>query len=218
VPRPASAGPPPSPCTAPAGRPTPPHARPEALADLAAQGLPVLTLDVADDASVAAAVEAVIAEHGGIDLLVNNAGQGPLGPVEDFDIARWQALFDTNVFGVVRMMQAVLPHMRRQGSGRIVNVGSMGGEFTTVFAGAYHATKYSLEAVSDAARVEVLPFGVQVVLLQPGPVRTPLAEQAADVTARDGSPYARPWRTRRASRARPSAAAAVSRSPTGWQQ
>jgi len=163
--------------------------RPEALADLAARGLRTLRLDVTDDASMVAAVGAVEAEHGAVDVLVNNAGLGPLGAIEDVPPETWRRLFDTNVFGMARLAQLVLPAMRARGAGRIVNVGSMGGEFTTALYGAYHASKYAVEALSDALRVEVAPFGVDVVLIQPGPVKTPMAQAAAEPEVAPGSAY-----------------------------
>lgn len=163
--------------------------RPDALADLAREGIEVLRLDVTEPRSIDEAVAEIERRHGGLDVLVNNAGYGPLGPVEEFPLDAWRLLFETNVFGLVRVAQAALPGMRRRGTGRLINVGSMGGEFTSALGGAYHASKYSVEALSDALRVEVRPFGVRVVIIQPGPVRTPMAHAAADIRAADGSVY-----------------------------
>jgi NAD(P)-dependent dehydrogenase (short-subunit alcohol dehydrogenase family) len=165
--------------------------RPETLGELTARGAHALRLDTTDEDSMIAAVRAVEADHGHIDVLVNNAGYGEMGLVEEVTLDGWRRQFETNVFGLVRLTQLVLPGMRRAGSGRIINVGSGGGEFTFPLAGAYHASKYALEAVSDALRFEVRPFGVEVVLIQPSPVRTPLATTTVDAirTAPD-SPYA----------------------------
>jgi NAD(P)-dependent dehydrogenase (short-subunit alcohol dehydrogenase family) len=163
--------------------------RREALEELEGPRLHTAVLDVTDEASRTAVVAAVTAQHGPVSLLVNNAGTGRMGPVEDFPMTDWERLFATNVFGLVRMTQLVLPGMRSAGRGRILNVGSMGGEFTTPLAGAYHASKYAVEAVSDALRAEVKPFGISVVVLQPGPVATHLATDGDFVTDHDG-PYA----------------------------
>ena len=158
------------------------------VAGLEAAGCRVLALDVTDEASMTAAVEAV----GGVDVLVNNAGYGAMGPVELVPLEEWRRQFETNVFGLVRMTQLVLPHMREQGWGRVVNLSSMGGEFTFPLGGAYHGTKYAVEALSDALRVEVAPFGVRVVVVQPGPIRSGFEATADEQLRRyaDG-PYAR---------------------------
>ncbi|WP_421849288.1 SDR family oxidoreductase [Novosphingobium sp.] len=149
-----------------------------------------LKLDVTDAASISAALDAAVSRFGTIDLLVNNAGFGPLGPIETFDEAVLQRLFDTNVFGTIRMAQAVIPLMRKRGTGRIINISSMGGEFTTPYGGAYHASKYAVESVSDALRYEAKAFGIDVVVVQPGPVLTPMALSAADMPLPAGdSPY-----------------------------
>ena len=148
----------------------------DAIADLAARGCRTLALDVTDEASMRAAVEATIAAHGRIDVLVNNAGYSQSGAVESVPVARARAQFETNVFGPLRLTQLVLPGMRQRGSGRIVNVSSMGGRLVFPGGGVYHASKYALEALSDALRYELRPFGVAVVLIEPGLVRTQFAE------------------------------------------
>src|SRR5947207_4434609 len=152
--------------------------RVEAIQDLAADGCRLLALDVTDDQSMVAAVAAVDKEHGAVDALVNNAGYGEYGPVEEVPLDAARKEFETNVFGLARMAQLVLPGMRRQRRGRIVNVGSMGGRFTFPGGGWYHASKYAVEALSDALRFEVRPFGVAVVLIEPGTIRTRFAETA----------------------------------------
>jgi NAD(P)-dependent dehydrogenase (short-subunit alcohol dehydrogenase family) len=145
------------------------------LADLAAAGCRTLPLDVTDEASMRAAVDAIEAAHGRIDVLVNNAGYSQSGAVESVPIARTRAQFETNVFGPLRLTQLVLPGMRRRGAGRIVNVSSMGGKLVFPGGGVYHASKYALEALSDALRYELRPFGVAVVLIEPGLIRTSFA-------------------------------------------
>ncbi|MEO6145163.1 MAG: oxidoreductase [Dermatophilaceae bacterium] len=144
----------------------------ETLADLEAVGCHSLALDVTSEDSLVAAVRAVEAEHGQVGTLVNNAGYGEYGPIEETDLERVRTMFETNVFGLARLTQLVLPEMRRSRSGRIINIGSMGGRITFPVGGFYHATKYAVEAISDALRVEVKPFGIDVILVEPGLVRT----------------------------------------------
>ncbi len=144
----------------------------ETLADLEAAGCHPLALDVTSEDSMVAAVRAVEAEHGRVGTLVNNAGYGEYGPIEEADLDRVRAMFETNVFGLARLTQLVLPAMRRSRAGRIVNIGSMGGRITFPVGGFYHATKYAVEAISDVLRVEVKPFGIDVILVEPGLVRT----------------------------------------------
>jgi NAD(P)-dependent dehydrogenase (short-subunit alcohol dehydrogenase family) len=149
--------------------------RVEAIDDLTARGCHTLALDVTDEASMRAAVDATVAAHGRIDVLVNNAGYSQSGAVESVPVARTRAQFETNVFGPLRLTQLVLPGMRQRGSGRIVNISSMGGRLVFPGGGVYHASKYALEALSDALRYELRPFGVAVVLIEPGLVRTQFA-------------------------------------------
>jgi NAD(P)-dependent dehydrogenase (short-subunit alcohol dehydrogenase family) len=167
--------------------------RVEAIADLEARGCRVLALDVTDEDSMQAAVGTVCEEEGAVGALVNNAGYSQSGAVEEVPIADVRRQFETNVFGAVRMCQLVLPGMRAQRHGRIVNVSSMGANFTFPGGGFYHATKYAVEAISDALRFEVKHFGVDVVLVQPGIIKTGFAGAATDAihsaTAAEG-PYA----------------------------
>ena len=144
----------------------------ETLTDLEALGCRTLPLDVTSEDSMVAAVKTVEAEHGQVGTLINNAGFGEYGPIEESDLERVRAMFDTNVFGLARLTQLVLPGMRAARSGRIVNIGSMGGRLTFPVGGFYHATKYAVEAISDALRVEVKPFGIDVILVEPGLIRT----------------------------------------------
>jgi len=167
--------------------------RPETLVDLADRGAHVTALDVTDEASMSAAVAEVEAAHGAVGTLVNNAGYGEYGAVEEVELDKVRAMFETNVFGLARMCQLVLPGMRRAGRGRILNISSMGGRMTFPLGGYYHATKYAVEALSDALRMEVKPFGVQVVVIEPGVTRSAFEEtiSGSDALAtHDGSPYA----------------------------
>src|SRR3954469_16044200 len=153
--------------------------RPETLADLEAKGCKTLALDVTDEASRAAAVAAVEAAEGAVGGLVNNAGYSQSGAVESVPDERVRAQFDTNVFGLLGMCRAVLPKMREAGWGKIVNVSSMGGRLTFPGGGIYHASKHAVEALSDALRFEVKGFGVDVIILEPGLIRTSFGETVA---------------------------------------
>ena len=166
--------------------------RVDALADLAAAGCTVLRLDVTDDASRRACVRDALAAHGQVDVLVNNAGYAEMGPVEQVPLDAVRRQLETNVVGPVALAQLLLPGMRERGSGRIVNVSSMGGEVTFPGGGVYHASKYALEALSDALRMEAGPFGIQVVVVQPGPVATSFDVNSADLTVYMDGPYCRP--------------------------
>jgi NAD(P)-dependent dehydrogenase (short-subunit alcohol dehydrogenase family) len=162
-----------------------------AIEDVKADGCRTLALDVTDEASMQAAVRAVEEAEGSVDALVNNAGIQEIGAIETVPIDRVRALFETNVFGPARLIQLVLPGMRSRGTGRIVTVGSMNGRFTWPGTGYYCATKHALEALSDALRYEVRPFGIDVVLIEPGFVKTPLGKTAAQRrTDEDQGPYA----------------------------
>lgn len=152
--------------------------RPEQLADLAHAGCRTLTLDVTDESSMAAAVAAVEEAEGAVGVLVNNAGYSQSGAIETVPLPAVRRQFETNLFGAVRLIQLVLPAMRRQRWGRIVNLSSMGGRMTFPGGGYYHATKYALEAISDALRFEVRGFGVDVVVIEPGIIRTEFSRAA----------------------------------------
>ena len=166
--------------------------RAETLAELEAKGCKILELDVDDDASRRAAVDAVVEAEGAVGVLVNNAGYSQSGAVESVPDERVRAQFETNVFAPLALCRLVLPGMREQGWGKIVNVSSMGGRFTFPGGGLYHATKHALEASSDALRFEVRGFGVDVILIEPGLIRTGFSEVIArdlgDATSVDG-PY-----------------------------
>ncbi|MDT4939027.1 MAG: hypothetical protein QOG80_2698 [Pseudonocardiales bacterium] len=165
----------------------------DTLAGLASAGCTTFALDVTDDASMVGAVDAIVAEHGRVGALVNNAGYGEYGAVEDVALERVRRQFETNVFGLARMCQLVLPSMRAAGTGRIVNIGSMGGRLTFPYGGYYHATKHAVEALSDALRYEVRPFGVRVILFEPGLITTEFGNTVSGTladTATKDSPYA----------------------------
>jgi NAD(P)-dependent dehydrogenase (short-subunit alcohol dehydrogenase family) len=147
---------------------------------LAEAGAHVFAMDVTDDASMVAGVQRVIDEQGRIDVLVNNAGYGSYGAVEDVPIDEARRQFEVNVFGLARLTQLVTPHMRRQGSGRIINISSIGAKFYEPFGAWYHATKFAVEGLSDSLRMELKPFGVDVVLIEPGPIITEWNEIARD--------------------------------------
>jgi NAD(P)-dependent dehydrogenase (short-subunit alcohol dehydrogenase family) len=154
--------------------------RPETIADLADRGAVTIRVDVTDEESMATAVRQVEEAHGAVGALVNNAGYGLYGPVETVAMTDARRQFETNFFGLVRLTQLALPGMRRLGYGRIVNVSSMGGRLTMPGGGFYHASKHAVEAISDALRFEVRGFGIAVVVVEPGTVRTPWIDTAVD--------------------------------------
>jgi NAD(P)-dependent dehydrogenase (short-subunit alcohol dehydrogenase family) len=168
--------------------------RPEAIADLQAAGCHTLALDVTDEDSLRAAVDAVERAEGAVGVLVNNAGYSQGGAIETVPLDAVRRQFETNVFGLMRLTQLVLPRMRAQRWGRIVNIGSMGGRLSFPGGGAYHATKYALEAISDAMRFELRGFGIDVILLEPGLITTEFGETAtasiASIAGSDEDPYA----------------------------
>jgi len=151
----------------------------DSIADLAAKGATTLALDVTDEDSMSAAVQRVTDAEGAVGVLINNAGYSQSGAVESVGLDEVRRQFETNVFGLIRMCQLVLPGMRERGEGTIVNIGSMGGRLTFPGGGIYHATKYAVEAISDALRFEVRGFGVHVVLVEPGLITTNFGEVAA---------------------------------------
>ena len=149
--------------------------RPEAMADLVASApdrVTALQLDVTDAGRIGAAVDEVLAEHGRIDVLVNNAGRGVIGAVEETTDEEVRDLMALHFFGPAALTRAVLPHMRERGSGAIVQMSSMGGRFTFPGAGAYSATKFALEGWSEALAKEVDRFGIRVLIVEPGAFRT----------------------------------------------
>jgi NAD(P)-dependent dehydrogenase (short-subunit alcohol dehydrogenase family) len=167
--------------------------RPESIADLGQAGCHTLALDVTDEDSMLAAVDAVEQAEGAVGVLINNAGYSQSGAIETVPIEVMRRQFETNVFGLVRLTQMVLPKMRGQRWGKIVNVGSMGGRLSFPGAGSYHASKYALEAISDAMRFELRGFGIDVILLEPGLITTEFGDAAsasmADVDSSAEDPY-----------------------------
>src|SRR3954467_7452246 len=165
--------------------------RVESIAGLEAHGCRVLALDVTDEESMQAAVATVVDEQGAVGALVNNAGYSQSGAIEEVPLDEVRRQFETNVFGLVRMCQLVLPAMRAQRFGRIVNVSSMGGRLVFPGGGYYHATKFAVEALSDALRFEVKGFGIDVVLIEPGLIKTEFGTVAVGSLAEEtDGPYA----------------------------
>jgi NAD(P)-dependent dehydrogenase (short-subunit alcohol dehydrogenase family) len=160
--------------------------RPETLGALAEAGCRTLALDVTDEASMRAAVDAV---EGGVGVLINNAGYSQSGALETLPLEAVRRQFETNVFGLLRLTQLVLPGMRAAGEGKIVNLSSMGGRLTFPGGGAYHATKYAVEALSDALRMEVRRFGIDVICVEPGLIRTEFGSTAAAGVEGDDAVY-----------------------------
>ncbi|MEQ9359778.1 oxidoreductase [Coleofasciculus chthonoplastes] len=160
--------------------------RVEKMADIEAMGAKVLPLDVTDDASMTTAVQTLLSAEGQIDALVNNAGYGSYGALEDVPLQEAKRQFDVNVFGLMRLTQLVLPSMRAAKSGTIVNISSMGGRIWMPIGGWYHATKHAVEVLSDALRMETEPFGIRVVVVQPGAIESEWSSIAAQ-TLRENS-------------------------------
>lgn len=162
------------------------------MAHLAASGCEVLEMDVTDDASRQAGVDRIVHQQGRIDVLVNNAGYGSYGALEDVPIEEARRQFEVNVFGLARLTQLVLPTMRALGRGRIVNISSVGGRIYEPIGSWYHATKFAVEGLSDSLRLELAPHGIDVVIIQPGPIRTEwnaISRESALERSGDG-PYA----------------------------
>ena len=165
--------------------------RVERMEPLKELGVVPLRMDVTDEASMEAGVRTVLEAEGRIDVLVNNAGYGYFGAIENVSLEEAHKQLEVNVFGLARMCQLVLPSMREQGSGRIINTSSIAGKAVIYFGGWYHVSKYSVEALSDALRMEVKPFGIDVALIEPGGIRTDWGLIAADHLAESskGTPY-----------------------------
>ncbi|MCZ7457355.1 oxidoreductase [Streptomyces sp. WMMC940] len=154
--------------------------RVERMSALAERGIRTIAMDVTDEDSLRAGVDRIVADTGRVDVLVNNAGYGSYGPVEDVALDEARRQFEVNVFGAARLTQLVLPLMRSQRSGRIINITSMGGKIHTPLGAWYHGTKFALEGFSDSLRMEVRPFGIDVVIVEPGAIRTEWSGIAAD--------------------------------------
>lgn len=154
--------------------------RQDRLAALQKIGVHGIELDVTDEQSLSSAVNEIISKEGRIDVLINNAGYGSYGAVEDVTLAEARKQFEVNLFSLAQLTQLVLPHMRQQHAGKIINISSMGGRITSYFGAWYHATKYALEGFSDALRMEVKAFGIDVILIEPGGIKTDWGIIAAD--------------------------------------
>lgn len=167
--------------------------RTDRLQQLANRAIRPLAMDVTDEDSLRDGVEQILADTGRIDVLVNNAGYGSYGAIEDVPLDEARRQFDVNVFGAMRLTQLVLPHMRAQRSGTVVNISSIGGKVYSPMGGWYHATKHALEALSDCLRLELKPFGVDVVVIEPGGIQTEWGDIAAEtlLTASGDGAYAR---------------------------
>ena len=165
--------------------------RMERLEDLKTLGIKPLYLDVTNEASIKDAINEIIQTEGRIDVLFNNAGYGLYGPIEDVDLKDAKDQFDVNLFGLANMIKHVLPIMRKQRSGRIINTSSIGGKVASLLGGWYHASKFALEGLSDSLRIELKQFNIQVVLIQPGLIKTEFMQRTYDYANKiDGaSPY-----------------------------
>lgn len=154
--------------------------RVDKMKDLESKGISTIALDITNDESIVNCVNTIIEKEGRIDVLVNNAGYGSYGAVEDVPIEEARRQFDVNIFGLARLTQLVLPKMREHQFGKIVNISSMGGKVFTPFGAWYHATKHALEGWSDCLRIETKPFGIDVVIVEPGGIKTPWGIIAAE--------------------------------------
>lgn len=154
--------------------------RVEQMQDLVQRGAVAVPLDLTKDEEIMAAVERIVAECGSIDILINNAGYGSYGAIEDVPVDEGRRQFEVNLFGLARLTQLVLPKMRENKFGKIVNITSIGGKIYTPFGGWYHATKHALEGWSDTLRLETKAFGIDVVIVEPGGVKTEWGHIAAN--------------------------------------
>ena len=165
----------------------------EKMKDLENSGMNIISLDLTDDRSIVNCVNTVLEKEGRIDILINNAGYGSYGAVEDVPIDEAKRQFEVNIFGLARITQLVLPSMRDNKYGRIVNISSMGGKIFTPLGAWYHATKHALEGWSDCLRLEVKEFGIDVVIVEPGGIKTDWGNIAAEnlIKTSGKGPYAR---------------------------
>ncbi|MBR1792723.1 MAG: SDR family NAD(P)-dependent oxidoreductase [Bacteroidales bacterium] len=165
--------------------------RVERMQKLSEAGAHLVRLDITDDASILSAIDMIIREQGRVDALVNNAGYGSYGALETVPMDEARHQMEVNVFGLARITQLILPIMRRQGAGRIVNVASIAGHFNEPRGGWYHASKHAVVSLSDCLRMEVRDFGIQVVLIEPGMIASEWADIAMDhlVSISQGTPY-----------------------------
>jgi NAD(P)-dependent dehydrogenase (short-subunit alcohol dehydrogenase family) len=150
------------------------------MQDLQAMGAIALKMDITQEDDIVTAVRTITAGHGGVDVLVNNAGFGMYGSVEETGLADARYQFEVNLFGMARLTQLLLPAMREKGAGKIINLSSMGGKIYTPLGAWYHATKHAIEGWSDCLRIEVAPFGIDVVIIQPGIIATEFGKVLLD--------------------------------------
>lgn len=146
--------------------------RVDKMQDLKIKGAKILSLDITQESSITSAVRQIEDEQGSVDILINNAGYGSYGAIEDVPMDEARRQFDVNIFGLARLTQLVLPKMRENRYGKIVNISSVGGKIYTPFGGWYHATKHALEGMTDALRLEVKKFGIDAVIVEPGGIAT----------------------------------------------
>ncbi len=144
----------------------------ERMSDIEGAGGHTIKLDITDDSSIVAAVDQIIKEQGRIDVLINSAGYGSYGAIEDVPIEEARRQFEVNIFGLARLTQLVLPHMRKNNFGKIINISSIGGKIYSPIGGWYHATKHALEGLSDCLRFETKQFGIDVIIIEPGGVES----------------------------------------------
>lgn len=166
--------------------------RTDRMTEIEAAGGRTLEMDVTDDASMRSGVDGITGAHGRIDVLVNNAGYGSYGSLEEVPLDEARRQFEVNVFGLARLTQLVLPGMRAAGRGRLINISSIGGRIYEPLGSWYHATKFAVEGLSDSLRIELAPHNIDVVIVQPGPIRTEwnaIARDSALEISGDG-PYA----------------------------
>jgi NAD(P)-dependent dehydrogenase (short-subunit alcohol dehydrogenase family) len=154
--------------------------RVEKMKDLETLGAQLVAMDVADEESMVSGINSILEKEGSIDILVNNAGYGSYGAIEDVPIDEARRQFEVNIFGLARLTQLVLPKMRENNYGKIINISSMGGKIYTPFGGWYHATKHALEGFSDCLRLETEPFGIDIVVVEPGGIATEWGGIAAE--------------------------------------
>lgn len=146
--------------------------RTEKMLDLQAAGVKLISMDVTDEVSMVAGIQEIIKAEGTIDVLVNNAGYGSYGALEDVAISEAKYQFEVNIFGLARLTQLVLPYMRKQHSGKLINISSIGGKIGEPHGSWYHATKFAVEGLSDSLRMELKEFGIDVIVVQPGAIKT----------------------------------------------
>ncbi len=152
----------------------------ETMKKLEEKGINVIHLDVTNEDSMQSCINTIVNKEGRIDVLVNNAGYGSYGSVEDVSMEEARRQLEVNIFGLARLTQLIIPHMRKQNYGKIVNISSVGGQIYTLLGAWYHTTKFALEGFSNSLRLELKPFGIDVIVIQPGAIKTEWAEVALD--------------------------------------